>query len=433
MSYFKLLILLTLPAILLNCGTKIDLVKFEEQSVFYSNLEGNNSIEGKFINARKISGDTLYFSGEIDAILHQIDRSWAVGQGSGKPYYDSGKEYLYNIIEIITEKRAIIISSPDEYLSVNKPFVFWKLSSYPVLFSDSLKGSWGFSKIIKDPKDNIFKTHLFECDTDKVSLYLAESSDLSKWDIQKVLSPNDFRGIKWNAAAPDGWMRVTPLISDVIFHNNKYYSFAYGDDHDEKTYIGLLSSDSLEGNYKVFEEPILSPNPNSSYSNHDVYFPKVVKAGENWLMFYTAKNDKNEEFLSCASSENLIQWTTIKENIIPRNKGWNAALYNQVCAQIALKRDSITLWITGAKDVGDYERPNKGNVMDACIGKFIAHKDSLIFSELQGNPIFGGNPVFDFENDHIGAAFQELNHEGYTYTFYHGKGRSSKNYTILLR
>ena len=109
MNNFKLLLLLTSPLIVFNCGTKTDLVKFEAQSVFYSNLEGNNSFEGSFIYANKISGDTLFFSSKFDSILYQIDKSWVIGQGSGKPYYDAGKENLYNIEKIITEKRAIVI------------------------------------------------------------------------------------------------------------------------------------------------------------------------------------------------------------------------------------------------------------------------------------------------------------------------------------
>lgn len=434
MNYWKPLVLLLLSSIgFLNCNQKPEKITFQKQSYFYINTQGNNSIEGNYIYTSKTTDDTLFFDSNTTKILNQVDKSWIIGQGSGKPYYDSGKENYWHITKVIPERNTVVFKSNQYKINPSLPFVFWKLSSYPVRFSDSLKGSWGFSKILLDPKDHLFKTHLFECDTEWVNLYLATSKDLSKWDIQTVLQPKQFKNASWNVAAKDGKMKVTPLISDVVFHENKYYSFAYGDDKEERTYIGLLIADSLEGVYNINSKPILSPNPKSKFSNHDVYFPKVVKNGEGWLMFYTAKNNQNEEFLSCATSKNLLDWKVLKENIIPRNKGWNSALFNQICAQIKLKKDSITLWVTGAKDVGDYNNPNKGNVMDACIGKFTAHKDSLNFTELPGNPIFGGNPVFDFENDHIGGAFQELDFNNYTYTFYHGKGRSSKNYTILLR
>lgn len=434
MKFWKPLISLVLPTIcFLACQQNSEKITFHKQYYFYSNTQGNNTIEGDYIKASKIINDTLFFGPEVTGIIKNINKSWIIGQGSGKPYYDSGKEYYWHILKVLEDKNAIIIKRNPNLINLNLPFVFWKTGSYPIQFSDNLKGSWGFSKIIFDKKDSLYKTHLFECDTNEVSLYSAISKDLNKWKINPLLQPNDFNNTPWNVPDKNGIMKVTPLISDVVKHENKYYSFAYGDDEQEKTYIGLLTSTTLEGNYHIQKEPILSPNPKSLFSNHDVYFPKVVKNGKKWLMFYTSKNNQNEEFLCCASSSDLFNWETLKENIIPRNKGWNAAMFNQICAQVTLKADSIILFVTGAKDVGDYSKPNKGNVMDAAIGKFIAHKDSLNFMELPGNPVFGGNPTFEFENDHIGGAFQELNHDGYTYTFYHGKGRSSKNYTLLIR
>ena len=262
---------------------------------------------------------------------------------------------------------------------------------------------------------------------------MASSKDLGKWTIKHLLSPEEFNGLSWNAPAANGKMKVTPLISDVIYFNNQFYSFAYGDDADEKTYISVLTSPSLDGPYTIQKDPILSPNPKSKFSNHDVYFPKVVRFKDSWLMYYTAKNESKEEFICLAQSSDLKTWKTVKENIIPRNNGWNSGLSNQLCAQVKIKDNQIHIWATGIKDVGDYSQPNKGNAMDECIGEFYSSTPGSGFIEAPGNPIFGGNPTFDFENDHIGGAFQELIHEGYKYTFYHGKGRTSKNYTILVK
>lgn len=417
----------------ISCSSPPEIITFQKQHFFYSNLEGNNTIEGNHICASSIRKDTLFFGEEASKIIQSISKSWIMGQGSGKPYYDTGKEKYWFISKILQKQNAIIIILNENKINPKLPFVFWKQGTFPVHFSDSLKGSWGFSKIIFDQTDSAFKTHLFECDTDQVNLYLASSKNLNHWNIKQLLNPLDFEDIPWNVAHANGKMMVTPLISDVVFSNNKYYSFAYGDDADEKTYIGLLASNKLEGPYQIIREPILSPNPESKFSNHDVYYPKVVKVDKNWLMFYTAKNDNNEEFICYASSKDLMNWKVQKENIIPRNQGWNKGIRNQITAQVKIKNDTIWLWATGIKEVGDFDNLNKGNVLDQCIGKFYSPKDSIHFKESYGNPVFGGAPNHLKENDHIGGSFQELYHDGYNYTFYHGKGRKGKDYTILIR
>ena len=104
-----------------------------------------------------------------------------------------------------------------------------------------------------------------------------------------------------------------------------------------------------------------------------------------------------------------------------------------ICAQVKIINNKLYIWATGTKDVGDFSSPNKGNAMDICIGKFCSPLNSYNFKEVKGNPVFGGNPAFEAENDQIGGVFQELNYENYIYTFYHGKGRSGSKYTILMK
>ena len=429
----KLIITLATPFLLVYCKNNNSDVPFEKQHYYYSNTEGNNTIEGSHIYIDHKIGDTLFFDESCSKLIQNINRKWIVGQGSGKPYYDTGKEYYWPILRVLPKLNALITRPVNEYFSLSKPVVFWKLGPYPIKFSDSLNGSWGFSKIILDKKDSLFKTHLFECDTDIVHLYLASSKNFSNWTIKRLLKPDDFNNIPWNVPDKNHKMKVTPLISDIVYHNEKYYSFAYGDDAKEKTYISVLISDSLEGNYTIHPHPLISPNPKSDFSNHDVYFPKIVFSDSLWLMYYTSKNEQNEEFLCVAKSTNLLDWTVLKENILIRNKGWNSGMTNLLCAQAKIMNNQIHLWTTGIKNVGSYTNLNKGNPMDVCIGKFHAPLNSNNFIEEAGNPIFGGNPTFNFENDHIGGTFQEITHENYTYTFYHGKGRSGKEYTILVK
>lgn len=428
-SHF-LILLLTL---FVNCKEDSPNIEFENQHYFYSNTEGNNTIEGSHIYIKKKAGDTLFFEKSNAKIIQNINGSWVLGQGSGKPYFDTGKEYYWTIRKVIPKLNAVITAPVNQYFSIKKPIVFWKLGAYPVKLSDSLKGSWGFSKIILDKKDSLFKTHLFECDTNEVNLYLATSRNLNTWEIKHLLKPNDFRNVSWNAPDINNKMKVTPIISDIVFFQKKYYSFAYGDNAEKKTHIGILTSNSLEGEYKIHPSPVIVPNPESEFSNDDVYFPKVLRVDSSWLMFYTSRNKEKESFLCVAKSDNLLKWKVINENILQRNKGWNSGMTNMLCAQVKIIKNQIHIWVTGTKEVGSYKSPNKGNAMDICIGKFQAPLNSLEFTEATGNPTFGGNPTFELENDHIGGVFQEVIYKKYMYTFYHGKGRKGKEYTVLMK
>lgn len=421
---------LLLAIILISCTNNKPKVLFQKQQYYYSNIQGNNQIEGDHIYISEIKHDTLFFSADCNQILKNLNKGWILGQGSGKPYYDTGKEFIWHINKILPKLNAVIING--QGIKTDLPVVFWKKDYTPVAFNKSLKNSWGFSKIIFDSTEQKFKTHIFNCDTEVVRISLCESFNLIQWQIKVVLQPKDFENIPWNVAAENGQMKVTPLISDIIKKDGLYYCFAYGDDAKGKTYIGLLTSKDLV-NYEIIKDPILSPNPKSRFSAHDVYYPKVVKTDKAYLMFYTAKPNEQHEYINVAISKDLKNWKTIKENIIPRNSGWNSAKYNQLVSQVKLKSDSVIIWTTGAKPVGDYSHPNKGNALDLCIGKFIAHKDSLNFEELPGNPIFGGDPTFALENDHIGGSYQEIYFKNYLYRFYHGKNTTCKNYTILIK
>jgi predicted GH43/DUF377 family glycosyl hydrolase len=229
-------------------------------------------------------------------------------------------------------------------------------------------------------------------------------------------------------------MKVTPLVSEIIYHDDKYYIYVYGDNSTLNTFIGLLTCDSLNGNYKIHKQPILSPNENSNLSNHDVYFPKVIKYKKEWLMFYTAKNRDNEEVICKAISKDLYSWSTVKEDIIQKNKGWNQNKKNQLTAQVKNINDTLFLWTTGTKTIKDEEGiKNKGNVLDIAIGKFYSLDSGNTFTESKGNPILGGNPILASEKDHIGASYQEINYRDTIFTLYHSKGIDSSNYKIKIR
>ena len=50
---------------------------------------------------------------------------------------------------------------------------------------------------------------------------------------------------------------VTPLISDIIIHNNQYYLFVYGDNSNDNTFISLITTDSLHEKYNIHKKHLL--------------------------------------------------------------------------------------------------------------------------------------------------------------------------------
>lgn len=432
-TYYQSLFSLFFIAIsCISCGSKNEKHRVQKQNYFISNIECDNSNSFTYVFVNNISQDTLFFGPDVDYLLNQIDDKWTLGQGTNSIYYDTGKEYLFSINIVNTSKRYIVINNSKSF-NISKPVVFWntKINSNPVFPNSS--GSWSFGKIIYDSTSQQFVSHIFPCDTNKVNIFLATTSNLIDWKVTEkpIISAESFNGIFWNAPNNNKKMMVAPLVSDVIYNNEKYYTFVYGDDINNKTYIGLLTSDSLKGKYTIHKSPLIKPNSKSIFSNHDVYFPKVIKNKKSWLMFYTAKNAEEDEVICIATSDDLCSWKTIKENIIPRNNGWNQNIRNQLTAQVKLINDTIFLWATGTKTVHDQNGSlNKGNVLDISIGKFFSINGGLSFQEIDGNPIFGGNPNSNTENDHIGGSYQEIKFQDSTFIFFHSKGVSIPNYKI---
>lgn len=419
--------------ILVHCEVPSNPPPSETQHLFISNYACNNQSELEHIKSISIRKDTLFFNSKMDNVFSQINSTWIIGQGTGEIYYDTGKENLFNIIELNKNQRWIRIHTP-ELFNNDFALVFWRIrkNTRPLL---NIKGSWGFSKIIFDSLQNEYQTHLFECDNNSVNLYIAHSKNLVKWtkDTFPILTPNQFIHSKWNHPFPDKSIQVTPLISDVVKFNGQFYCFAYGDDLQNKTYISLLISDSLNGNYQILDDAILSPNPKSDGSNHDVYMPRVIRIKNQWVMFYTGKNSENEESIYRATSTNLKNWITKDRKIIHKNSGWNENPKNQLVSNLEYVNDTLYIWCTGTKlTEGFPEKLNKGNVLDISIGKFYSIDEGNTFKACKGNPIFGGNVNSDLENDHIGAPLQVIKRNDSTFTFYHAKGIKNNQYTLML-
>ena len=118
MGFIKWILVVTSASLVCGCHHQNSSADFQKQHYFYSNIQGNNTIEGEHIFIKTIKKDTIVFYNEIGDLLNSINKRWILGQGSGKPYYDTGKEYLWRIKEVIAEKNQLSFINQNQFNSI---------------------------------------------------------------------------------------------------------------------------------------------------------------------------------------------------------------------------------------------------------------------------------------------------------------------------
>ena len=72
----KLILTVTTPLLLVHCKDNNSGVPFENQHYYYSNTEGNNTIEGSHIYIDHKIGDTLFFDESCSKLIQNMQRSY---------------------------------------------------------------------------------------------------------------------------------------------------------------------------------------------------------------------------------------------------------------------------------------------------------------------------------------------------------------------
>jgi beta-xylosidase len=150
-----------------------------------------------------------------------------------------------------------------------------------------------------------------ECDTSKIQIYAATSDDLIHWEAANkgnpILTVADFKNCSWAGVDITGNISQTPFASDIVRYNNKWYLFLDGYCKDGKRHIGLaISETTLLGPYRLMKEPLLSPGAKGSWNDVAVFYGKVKRYKDGFIMFYDGRNVKREENVGKAFSKDLI-------------------------------------------------------------------------------------------------------------------------------
>jgi len=460
-----------LLANIFSCTNKIEKINFDfvlSERCMILNYEIDNTVEGDYILSSEVNlKDSSILIKKLNALplKPQSIENWVVGWGANKPYYDAGVENIRKIKKIDLKKNKLylgMIKRGVGFPEKNQRIVFWNTN--PSNFKNYLKKpiinpkmwnqfsglSIGFSSIKYDIKLKKWVMILNEVDTSRIQIYAAISDDLVNWsaanNCKPILTISDFDNCRWAGVDKLGKNKQTPFVSDIIQFNNTWYLFLDGYSADGKRNIGIAKSkSSLIGPFEILKKPLLTPGRKGTWNDESVFYPKITKYKDGFIMFYDGRNTKGHERIGMAFSKDLIKWTNSFSNpVLDQHFGWRS---NEGCTEpnyIEVRGDSILLMVAGVKKfkLGAWNRyvtnrmflDKSGNVDDAQLGVYLSTDGGKTFNPHINNPVFVNDYSNKYENEHMGGNFKLIQTDTAEFIIYQAKSSyKSSKYNILLR
>jgi hypothetical protein len=458
-------------AITFSCSDKIEKVNFNftiSEPCMILNYELDNTVEGNYIlteefldndssliikNLKKLSLDSLSIE------------NWVIGWGSNKPLFDAGVENIRQIKKIDFDKNKIFLGKlirGTGFPEKKQRVVLWNTA--PSGFKNHLKKpiinpkiwpqfsgeSIGFSSIEYDSLLRKWVMIVNEVDISKIQIYAAVSDDLVNWDAANegapILSVSDFKNCIWAGIDKSGKNKQTPFVSDIVRNNNIWYLFLDGYSSDGKRHIGMATSKtSLIGPFEISKNPILSPGRKGDWNDESVFYAKVKKYKDGFIMFYDGRNSKGYERVGMAFSNDLTSWTNSDNNpVLDQHYGWRSSVGCSEPNYIEIRGDSIFLMVAGVKKfkMGAWHHyitkrmylDKSGNVDDAQLGVYLSTDGGNTFNPHINNPIFVNDYSNKYENEHMGGNFKLIQTDTAEFIIYQAKSSyEGLKYNILLR
>lgn len=433
---------------------------FLDESCMITNLEQDNLIEGTQLRVLDIdeSKSTITIKIPENFKINSINYSnWTVGWGTGKPYFDAGVENIREISLINAEKGIISLGTSmrgEGYPKIGQRIVFWnsqpsnykKVGNAPILHPNywpEFNGqSMGFSSIVFDRYRKVWITLVYEVDSEKIQIYAAYSVDLIHWkpanNGEPILTPSDFKNCSWTSD------QQTPMVSEIIQHEGKYYVFMDGEDKFGQRHIGLATTHDLLSEYSISKKPILSPQSLGSWNDQSVFCAKIAKRTNDFILFFDGRDANGYEQVGRATSKNLTTWKMDSEPVLDQHVGWRSASFTSEPSYVEAKGDSLLLIAAGAKQFQESYwhhyithrnyLDRSGNVNDAQLGAYISTDGGKSFKPHQNNPIFVNSYSDLYENEHMGGNFDRIEFDSKSYIFYQAKSSSGgMKYSVFLR
>lgn len=430
------------------------------------NAEQNNTIEGNYLRVNKINLSSSLVELCLPTnfyINNNNKQNWVVGWGMQKPYYDTGTENLREIAQIGPD--AIVLGEllrGRGFPEPNQSVVFWNKNpsgfinhqKKPIIntkeWPEFAGQSVHFSSVEFDEHINKWVMLFNEHDTTKIQVYAAVSDDLANWSPankgRPVLTSAHFNHISWAGTDATNTFNQSPIITDMVFHQQQWYLFLDGYSADGKRHIGVaIAPYSLLGPYQVLKAPIISPGQPGSWNEKSCFFAKVKQYNEGFIMFYTGRTHQGVESVGMAKSTNLTQWQNYGGNpVLKDHVGWRSKKGASEPSYLEVRHDTIILLVGGTKQFNmdwwhryvtrDMFVDKPGNVSDKQLGAYISYNGGKTFTAHKNNPVFTNDYTNVFENDHLGINFRSIKTDSVHFLFYQAKsGYQGFKYNVMLR
>lgn len=458
-------LLLVFTIISVRCTQKVatsDFHSFLQEPCMLLNYEQDNTIEGKYLRAKKSNEKILTVQIDIpkNFYIDTINCSqWLIGWGSHQPLYDAGVENLRPIKKIDGNTFYLgDVVRGSGLPTTNQRVVFWNTqpsgfvnpAQHPIidpsLWPAFSGNSVAFSSVIYDSTLEKWIMLFNECDSERIQIYAAQSNNLLDWQPanngQPILKVPDFEHCHWSGK---NWNQ-TPVPSDIVYHDDKWYLFLDGYDKQGKRHIGLaVSSTNSLGPYAIQPQPILSPSNNENWDNQSCFHAKITPYKEGFMMFYDGRNSNGLEQVGMATSQNLIHWKKSTSNpVITEHSGWRSWIESSEPSYVETREDSIFLLVAGTKQfkLGAWHhyitermyRDKSGNVGDAQLGIYLSTDGGKSFQAHANNPVMTNGYANRYENDHMGGCFEKIETDTADFIIYQAKSSfEGGKYNVLIR
>ncbi len=433
------------------------------------NTECDNTFEGEYLNIISIENDsTIYISPLKDSLFLSIKNwdNWALGWGNDIPLYDAGSENLFSIKKFnpsnglinlgkLLRGKGFPLKRTRVVLWNRTPSGFEKYKQGAIVkpsdgYLNFAGNSLMYSKIIFDSINKYWVMFINEVDTNKIDMYAAISYDLIKWkpalDGKPVFTYKDFLHTSWAGWDCTGKMPQSALITDVIKHNDLWYFIMNGFNKIGNRQIGIVTSPTLlTGPYDISTEPSIKAGKNGEWDEKGVFYGKVIKNGNYFIMFYDGIAKNATERLGMAQSNNLKNWIKFENNpVIDAHTGWRSRQYCSEPAWVGKYGDYICVLIAGSKDfkAGPWHnyitkrmyKDVSGNVDDMQLGIYFSNDSGRSFAPHCFNPLLVNDYADNDENEHLGGSITFIQKNDTLFMFYLGKTTvGGLKYQPLLR
>jgi sucrose-6-phosphate hydrolase SacC (GH32 family) len=141
----------------------------------------------------------------------------------------------------------------------------------------------------------------------------------------------------------------------VIRAGENFYMFYLGQDRARRQSLGIARSADGVIWEKLRTNPILEPGMSGTFDENGLGEPAVWTSGSQWWMLYTGRDKKEQRRMGLAHSVDGVRWVRVPNFIAAGSNSWDSQVICDPSVE-QMPDGSIRVWFGG----GDVARPDQG-------------------------------------------------------------------------